>query len=651
MPTFPQFVLESLAAFLILLGHYRLTHSASRSFRGKRWQLRLIPIFAYLLPLVPALFSDPEIAAALPQNVQVMSIGRLLDFHLPAFSINISSLILAVYFVGVVVSSFRLADRYWLVSQFLQEKGNHPTGPTAWQAMPTALMSYLILNWQYLDEHEKEKWAMRWLPLHPVFGWEALLVELLVVVNWWNPLAYRYRSCWADLYAAWQVERKSGLGFLTINSLGFTTLASGIALLFALLPSNLSPTHRVGELADRFFKKTIYENTTERPHEYTLAWGDVKLPLKKYANPNGYSAELEVELTDFQDIIKEELRIYRDGEPMKPGTLSFTYRSYQTGAHAYINGIDPKKVKLLQRQTGVVFNDSLGLGDELVLFGDAEDIYLSRIEIRIKDPNAGYEPAFLVPQISHLEANMPYQIVLRRNKRALVKIDPNHPNVERILQLYSDERQYEIVEIPGFRTNRHYLTEAESLASKVEAVSSLTLFEKDAYYLPEYLGYQNKDVRMIWGQMEAAPSNDNYELDSFLLSIDREPQLLVGEDTLTIISFEVTIVGKNRPAKGFRAYRTGDLAIKDALLSVTNETSVFFEKIVVAVGEERSRQLFPASFAFNVGKPGKHHTDTNNQRLHLPNKATEKIVRESPDPSSPNQETTSTGSKSKTKEN
>ncbi len=635
MPTFPQFAIESLATFLILLGYYRLTHSASRSFRGKRWQLRLIPIFAYLLPLAPALFVEAE--TALPQNVLVMSIGQMFDFHLPAFSIKISTLLLAVYFAGVVVSSFRLADRYWLVSQFLKEKGNQPTGPTAWQAMPTALMSYLMLNWQKLDEQEKEKWAVRWLPLHPVFGWEALLVELLVVVNWWNPLAYRYRALWAELYAAWQVERKSGLGFLTINSLGFTSLAGGMALLFVLLPSAQSPTHRVGELADRFFGKTIYENIIERPHEYTLAWGDLKLPLKKYANPNGYSAELEVELTDFQQTINKELQVYRDGEPMNPGVLSIMYRSNQTGTQAYINGIDPKKVMLLQRQTGVVFNDSLGLGDELLLFGDAEDIYLSRIEIRIKDPNAGYEPAFFVPQISHIEATMPYQIVARRGMRALVKIDPDHPNVERILQLYSDARQYEIVEIPGFRTNRHYLTEAESLASKVEAVNSTLIFlEKDAYYLPEYQGYQNQEVRMVWGQMEAAPSNDNYELDSFLLSIEREPKLLVGEDTLTIISFEVTIVGKNRPAKGFRAYRTGDLAIKDALLSVTNETSVFFEKIVVAVGEERSRQLFPASFAFNVGKPGKHHTDTNNQRLHLPNKANEKTMRESPTPSSTN---------------
>ena len=111
---------------------------------------------------------------------------------------------------------------------------------------------------------------------------------------------------------------------------------------------------------------------------------------------------------------------------------------------------------------------------------------------------------------------------------------------------------------------------------------------------------------MVWGQMAAAPSNLNYPLDSFLLSIEREPMLLVDEDTLALVSFQVIIAGKNGPAKCFETYRTGDAAIKLALQTVQDETSVFFEKIVVR-DEEGNRKLFPASFAFNVGNPPKDH--------------------------------------------
>ena len=188
---------------------------------------------------------------------------------------------------------------------------------------------------------------------------------------------------------------------------------------------------------------------------------------------------------------------------------------------------------------------------------------------------------------------------------ALVKIDPDDMKTDRIAQLYNDTRQYEIVRIPGFRTNRHYLTEAESLASKVAAANTtLTFMEEDAYYLPEYQRYQGKDVRMVWGEMTASPSNLNYPLDSFLLSIEQEPRLLVGDDTLTIVSFQVIVSGKNQASKSFFTYRTGDLSVHEELQKVQNETSIFFEKIVV-YDEERNRLLFPASFAFNVGNPDK----------------------------------------------
>ncbi len=613
MPSFPQFALESLLVFWLLQSYYCLTQRRLGAFFAKRWQLRLIPVLALSLPLIPSLFS-PDLDEAMQSSTEVMSFSKLLEFQFPSFSISVGSLLLVVYFVGVVVSSFRLMDRYWLVHQFLQEKGNQATRAAAWQTMPTAVMSDLLLNWRFFDEAKKERWATQWLPIHPLFGWEALLVELLLVLNWWNPLAYRYREHWATLYSGWQEGRNARLGFLSGYSVGFASLTFGFALLLMGIPQVLSPTHRAGELAADIFEETIFENKSNRQYEYFVEWGGLKMPLKKFANPNGYSAEVEVALVDFQQMVNKPLKVFKDGMAVKPGVFSIIYKSNRTGTQAYINGIDPKKVLLLDRQRGVAFNDSLGIGDELVLFGDTEDIYLSKVEIRIKDPNAGYEPPFFVPQINHLEATMAYQIVARKGQRALVKIDPNHPNADRILELYGDARQYEIVRIPDFRTNRHYLTEAESLASKVAAANTtLTFLEKDAFYLPEYQAYQNKEVRMVWGQMAAAPSNLNYPLDSFLLSIEREPRLLVGADTLDLVSFQVIIAAKNGPAKCFETYRTGDMAIKSALQNVEDQTSIFFEKIVVR-DAEGNRKLFPASFAFNIGNP------VNDRRLPASNK-------------------------------
>ncbi len=604
MPTFPQFAIESLTAFLLLLGYYQFTHRHHSTFLAKRWQLRLVPVLACLLPLIPSLFEQGVVKV--PNGVQVMSIGPFLDFELPAFSIKISTLLLAIYFAGVVYTSFRFADRLWLVSQFLKEKGNAPQVLAAWQGNPTALMGHLVLNFEQMTEAEKEAWANQWVPIHPVFGWEAFLVELSVIGNWWNPLAHLYRRHWAALYAGWQAERRSAYNFFNLGMVGYGGIALGLASLFYWMPPAMSPSHRLGEMTGSFLNTTIVEKVIEKPHEYEVEWGNLKLPLKKYANPNGFSAEIEVELTDFQKDLRKELKIYRDGKPMKPGTLSMLYKSYELGRQAYLNGIDPKQVKLLDRQDGTLFNDSLSLGDELVLFGDAEEIYLSRIQIRIKDPDAGYEPPIFVPEISQLEPHMYYQIVARKGKRALVKIDPDHPNTPRILQLYGDAKQYEIVYLPGFRTNRHYLTEAETLASKVAAANSdLTFMERDAFYLPEFQGYYEKEVRMVWGDLVASPSSENYPLDSFLLSIAHEPQLLVGEDSLDIISFEFILAGKNMDAKSYQTYRIGDLNLRGIFKNLREDTSIYFDKIVVK-DVEGKLMLFPAAFAFHIGKPKKY---------------------------------------------
>ncbi|MBI1226802.1 MAG: hypothetical protein GC192_16320 [Bacteroidetes bacterium] len=604
MPSFPQYALESLLAFWLLLGYYRLTHFHVNSFLAKRWQLRLMPVFAGLLPLLQAAFLN--VSKAVPFEKQAMSFTQLMDYRLPEYTITIGSLMLAFYFVGVLVSSFRLMDRLWLILQFLEKNGNHAARLVAWQTMPTAAMSNLILNWQYFDEEKKAEWLKKWMPTHPIYAWEAVFMEILVVLNWWNPLVYRYRRYWAELYDNWQNSAQERTG-LVPTSIGYMGLAVSLGLIFMWVPVAFSPTQKLFEVADDLVKTTIFENKIDKPHDYYVDWGGLKMPLSKFANPNGYSASMKLYLADFQDVINKPFVVYKDGQPMKPGILSILYKNKQHGTQAYINGIDPHKIVLLDRQKGLVFNDSLGLGDELTLFGDTEDIYLSKIEIKIKDPNAGYEPPFFVPQINQLEATMPYQIVVRKGQRTLVKIDPDNPNTDRIVQLYGDARQYEIVRIPGFRTNRHYLTEAESLASKVAAANTtLTYMEEDAYYLPEYQSYQGKDVRMIWGDMSASPSNLNYSLDSFLVSIKNEPQLMVGDDTLNIVSFQVIVAGKNLPSRSFFTYRTGDQAVHDALQDVQDETSVFFEKIVV-YDEQHQRKLFPASFAFNVGNPAKQH--------------------------------------------
>ncbi len=599
MPAFPQYLMDSFLCLLLFAAFYRWALAGAAAFREKRSYLRLMPAAAFGLPAFFLYFIENQSVA--PDSITKMAIEKWLTIEIPEFNVSIASVLTAVFFLGFAISAFRLVDRFWAIWQFLNEKNNRPGTAIGWQVNPTARFSQLFFLWEHWSEDQKNDWASKWLPIHPVFGWEVFLVEMLCALNWWNPVMHWYRRQWPDIYridfehaattpvAAWKLAG------------GLVPLVLAVSF-FVVLPAKYSPVSVASRWTDEWAGKIIFEHKKPPLARYTLRWGDFSIPLKKYANPNGFAGSIDIELTDFQQILKKEIKIYRGEELLKPGTLSVLYRSGSTAEQAYINDIDPNGVVLKDRRSNKIYNDQLSFGDELVLFGETEDIYLSRIRIKITDPNAGYEPVVNVPDIDHHDADFSFQIVGRTGKRALVKVDTGHPNAWRILELYQDSSRYEIVKIPGFRTNRRYLTENETLLSRFSAAEfDLAAGLPDVNYLPEYQDYQNQPVSLRWGGLEAAPSSENYTTKEFSASAIETPELWIGEIKFKLEAFEIIIAEKNGIPFGYRADGLDYFSIRHALDRIQPETSVYFDRIVVK-DEDGVLKLFPAAFAFHVGK-------------------------------------------------
>jgi len=599
MPSFPQYLLESFLCLLLFAGFYRHVMKNTPAFQVKKWYLRLVPVAAYGLPLLTFFSFENQPVSSI--KTSPMSLSKWLPADLPEFALSASTVVLAVFFFGFVISAFRLMDKCWAICQFLTEKNNRPRYGFGWQGAATACFSQLAFSWEHWDEDKKGKWADEWLPIHPVFAWEFFWVEIFCLLNWWNPVAHWYRRSWAHLYRL-DFESPAHPPLPAWKLAGVTLPLVVAASYFLVIPQPYSPTYLTGQRAGTWADQVVFEHKKPLPVSYTIEWGTFTIPLKKYANPNGYEGTLEIELTDFQQILKEEIKIYRGGQPLKPGTLSILYRSGATGEQVYINDVDPLGIVLKDRRKDEIYNDRLGFGDEIVIFGETEDIYLSSIQFHIKDPKAGYEPVVNVPGIDHHDPDFTFQIVVRSGERTLVKLDSEHPNAWRILEMYRDSGQYEIVKIPGFRTNRRYVTVHETLLSKVSATGfDLAVGLPDVNYLPEYLDYQNQIISLHWDSLVAAPSSENYTPEQFANSANVEPVLWIGEKRFRLEAFEIIIAGKSGTPFGYRTDRLAYPSLQHALGHLLPETSVYFDRIVIRDGDG-SLKLFPASFAFHAGK-------------------------------------------------
>ena len=105
-----------------------------------------------------------------------------------------------VYFTGVFLFSIRLLGQLWSFGNFVKR---HPISisPKGYyiietQQLPTfSFFKYLVLNTQNLPEQSKEQILLHEeAHIEQQHSWDILLMELLKVIFWFNPIVYLYQQ-------------------------------------------------------------------------------------------------------------------------------------------------------------------------------------------------------------------------------------------------------------------------------------------------------------------------------------------------------------------------------------------------------------------------------------------------------------------------
>ena len=330
---------------------------------------------------------------------------------------------------------------------------------------------------------------------------------------------------------------------------------------------------------------------------YTLKWGELEIILEKYANPNVYRANIELDLETVQKNISNTIEVLKNGSTTSIDGLAFMrYDAIDNGQKrsnwfqfedikaTYAITLDEKDLK--DYEPGTFFR--IGL--------ETEDITINSVNLSIINPFQPYYPKLSAKAISHDSAEFAFQIINVSDRKTTLKADTLLAENQRNLEMYSDRNRYDIVHIPGFKTNRRLLSADDFIWWNEEGkeLDDRTLIFK----LPEYNEYIGQAVGLFWGDILANPNGINLSRKDIKDNQDSPLILRVGKDELEIVEFEMVVRrGEEEPEIHFIKRNNNEFRLPD-LTEIDIKTGIYFQKIVIK--KDNKLQYFPVNFAFNV---------------------------------------------------
>ncbi|MBR9921662.1 MAG: hypothetical protein GYB31_12560 [Bacteroidetes bacterium] len=348
--------------------------------------------------------------------------------------------------------------------------------------------------------------------------------------------------------------------------------------------------------------KRLNEEDQKKTSPYRFTWGDMEIPLEKYASPDVYSGFIEITLDSFLQIVEEDMRFFALDSTLEIEHLSV--RAY--GNPAWRSVIWSPEIitnsAVLDSKTALEsLGKQIGPGDEITLYGRAGSLYINTIAIRIYDPNRLYQPIIRAPELNDEPAEYDYQLINRPGYESLLRIDTLNARSQRIVDMYRGKPDYRIVHVPGFKTNERLVNSWESEMDYMSKQEDLSVYSLEYIYaLPEYHGFHDTAVQLNWGEMWATPNSEVYEPDEYELNRRESISLKIGEESFAIEKALVDFVQDGK-VKGMYLLNEEDLLIPHVLPKAGAETSVFIQHLVIRDSVGKRWQL-PAVFAFHIGK-------------------------------------------------
>ena len=330
---------------------------------------------------------------------------------------------------------------------------------------------------------------------------------------------------------------------------------------------------------------------------YTVKWGELEIILEKYANPNMYRANVELDLETAQQNLGNTIEVLKNGSTQSIDGLAFM-------RYDAINEYERKpnwfKFKEISATYSVVLDEkdleTYEPGTFFMIGLETEDITISSVELRITSPFEPYYPKLSAKNIPNDPAEFAFQIISVPDRKTILKADTLLTENQRNLEMYSDRSRYDIVHIPGFKTNRRLLSADDFIWWHEEGKELEN--RSPIFKLPEHNAYIGQTVGFFWGDIFANPNAINLTRKDITTNQNSPLILRVGKKKLEIIEFEMIVRrGEEEPEVHFIKRKNGEIRLPD-LSEIDIKTGIYFQKIVVE--EEGVLHYFPLNFSFNI---------------------------------------------------
>lgn len=336
---------------------------------------------------------------------------------------------------------------------------------------------------------------------------------------------------------------------------------------------------------------------------YQIQWGDIVLPIEKYANPNGFKGDVEVERTTLLAALEQPILLVKNNLPLE---IEFhTLYNYTDGwrdSKWHPNPSDNQRD--LNAEVIENIRASVEKGDKIVLhIGSVnKEVYVAGAEIKIKDPYQAYVPEKRVKWQRSNENPFGFQVISQEGKESVLRIDTTAEATAKVYNLYKDRKDYKILHIPDFATQRRLVIDEDEIFSKYD-IRRTELFANDfdRWMLSEFTDYYRRWVHLDWGEMQAYANSENYSVATFLNNFKKELKLNVDKKTLPILGFDILIKAGEQPPIRFITNQLNIPEIQSALAKIPSRSSIYFTNLIV---EDASKtKHFPLHFAFHIDDP------------------------------------------------
>ncbi|MCB9291115.1 MAG: hypothetical protein H6560_27670 [Lewinellaceae bacterium] len=346
-------------------------------------------------------------------------------------------------------------------------------------------------------------------------------------------------------------------------------------------------------------------NINERPGRespYEVRWGRIQIPLVKYANPEVYSGSIELEISEFRNMVGQELVLLKYEREQEVEVVSIHREPYSRFSSFWYSYPEFKEQRL-EPSVASTLSQGIQQGDivSVRLFSRTDSTIVQSVRVKVADPFEAYSPSVSVPRPHYDGEVFGFQVIQESGRRPLLRIDTAEESTRHIYQLYRRNRLYKIVHVPGFKTRRRLLTDRDQLFPAQEVHHSELLGSgSDWLSLPEFTDFEGADVSLRWGEMRASPSSENYHLRDFRTNISKELNLSLGKKELPIRGFHLFLHSTDGLPELYVADSIDNPSLLKALYLARPGSSVYFDKLIVETAEGQL-MLFPVAFAFNIG--------------------------------------------------